>query len=57
MTRKPLDVADTDTGRAQPIAWFYRRDSWDEAMQVALNVPFQPGTPWKPAPSIESTGV
>lgn len=58
MTLRPLDVADDSySSRPRVFAYFYPRDSWAEAMEVALNVPFKPGTPWKPAPSIESTGV
>lgn len=57
MAPRPLDVDDSRSQQARPVAYFYERDSWGEAMEVALNVPFKPGTPWKPAPSIESTGV
>lgn len=59
LSYQPLDVDDNPAHvfRAAPFAYFYDRGSWSEAMEVALNVPFKPGRPWKPAPTIESTGV
>lgn len=57
VTFRPLAIDDGREHRARPFAYFYPRGSWAEAMEVALKVPFKPGTPWKPAPSIESTGV